>query len=161
MIYFDIDGCFRDLEKEAYGEESSEWNELHNGMKLLEYIEKDPYILLRSPETEYCEALRSLNLSPIRFITAHKKPLWQYNTLLWIKEHFGTNVDVQFSYNAYTKMNKLKDEDFLVEDFPKFKEETLKRIILIDKKYNRGCVPFIRITNPDQFIKVVRELNNE
>jgi hypothetical protein len=148
MVYWDLDGCLRDLVS-ACTYDPQEWDTICHGMTLIEYVNQNLELLTSATPTEYLPIVAD---KEITILTV--QPLnWIPYTRLWIEKHlpFANTV---WCDHFEDKFRCLDDGDLLVEDYPRFKDNS--RIIMIDRSYNRVIQSHIRVRTPAE-LKLVLE----
>jgi hypothetical protein len=162
-IVFDLDGVIRDLNLYLANKYQipypQEWFWTHEGKDIYQWAEEDKLeILLNSPTTEYINIIKEYFGNAIEIWTC-QPTAWRPFTLKWLQNNFPeTKVKVDF-LNGKEKRLRLDSEPntFLVEDSPQF--EDYKRIILIDRPYNKNNlnVP-MRINNEKEIERFFRKV---
>lgn len=154
MLYLDVDGVIRDLQRAVLGELPDQWNCYKYGIDFCSIINNDLSVLLTAEPTEYYEVIKKIH--PLRIISCQPKN-WRDNTGQWLKKHFGY-FEVLFVESPEDKLDMLYDGDWLVEDYPLFND--YKRIILIDRPYNRD-VAADRVKTPEELEAKLRSVRYE
>jgi hypothetical protein len=152
MIYYDLDGVLRCLSTAAGNGVPGEWNEKINGRNLIDIINDDHRLLETAPDTQYCSTVKQF--CPIQ-ILSHQNNEWVPHTIYWLLKHFSWN---EFAFYNVTcpeeKLEILKDGDYLIEDYPFFKDYS--KVALIDWAYNKD-VDAIRFTEPRQLKEFIEQ----
>lgn len=147
MIHFDLDGVIRNLGS-LERKNTPCWKIKIDGEDFCEYINNNLHILKESPPTEYYKTIHSSSDS--FSIITRQDWHWRPYTIEWMHKHFSDKkFKLNFVGSFEEKMSFLKEEDFIVEDFPYFKDYS--KIVLIGWPYNENVKgEHIRITNPKQ-----------
>lgn len=154
MIYFDLDGVIRSLSPTALGYPAPHWWHKKDGKTIVDLINEDLRILTESPPTEYYPIIKEL---PEINIITHQPEHWKERTTEWISHHFpGKEINIAYVNSPEEKMEYLYDGDYLVEDYPFFKDYS--RIILIDRAYNGQAAAPVRIYQPEELRKCLKPL---
>jgi len=144
MIYWDLDGCIRDLASPLHGGSAPmSWSQpLPNGWDICAYISDNKHILTECPPTEYYGVAKGL---PSISIISCQPESWRPFTTRWIRKHFDmATTDITYVDNGRDKLALLAPEDLLIEDYPLF--EDYSQIILLNQPYNREVLaPYVRI----------------
>ena len=155
MIYFDLDGVLRDLISPLFHVKDVRfWNvENQFGQNFLDLVNRNLDVLLHAPCTEYVDVWKKF-----KGIIITKQPLqWKFLTSVWISVNLG-KADVLYVEDGESKLQYLKDGDYLVEDYPYF--EDYSKIILIDHLYNREVKhPFARVKNARGLARILSRLS--
>ncbi len=152
MIYIDVDGVIRDLCFGAWGNvEVTHWDFEVNGKGIVDTIDANPEILVKSPPTEYLECLSGLD--HVIFLTA-QRPNWIEFTHRWLKMYVPIQWQAIITRGPDDKERRLVDGDILIDDYPGFK--SFDRIALLDRPYNRHIDVPLRITDKNGFMEVLR-----
>ena len=162
-IVFDLDGVIRDLNLYLQNKYQipypQEWFWTYKGKDIYQWAEHDKLCILNySPVTEYFGVISEhfLESKKIEIWTCQPED-WKPLTLEWMCKHFGTGYEVKF-LNGKEKRLKLDSEPntFLVEDSPQF--EDYKRIILINRPYNKNLNVPMRINNERELERFLRKV---
>jgi len=156
MIYFDLDGVIRDLCK-VTPYYPQKWDSTFGGLTLVEYFNKYKHLLIEAPATEYFSTIEKYFAEEITIITSQQKG-WEIFAEKWLEIYFiDTKVNIIYDTE---KLYLLKNNDFLVEDYPKYNDYS--QIVLIDRPYNREVVsPYLRIHSPQELEIFFKRSMNE
>jgi len=132
MLYFDIDGVIRNLQKSLKIdlENWNDFNEFH-----YDKIKNDPKRHLEN--APYYENMRKIinSYDQKYFITCSSERFKDY-TENFLKRIFN-NFLVIYVENPESKLSYLGSDDYLVDDYPFYRD---KRVILVERKYNKDYV---------------------
>ena len=156
MFYWDIDGVLRLLYCGAFKHEPSYWGETLNGKTLIDIVNEHPEICLSSPPSEYVKVVN--RYCKHLHILSNQLPSWTEWTNKWLNKYIEIPYDVRYTNNPFHKISLLGHNDYLVEDYPNFQDYS--KIILINRKYNRGIECPIRISKPNELIKIIAKLGD-
>lgn len=148
-VYFDLDGVIRDLAGHVFSDDPDSWDTPIKGMSFYDYVDKNPSTLVDSPKTKYCEVISKFSPHIVTCQPAH----WRTYTLKWIAENIPTLSAVTFVKHPDEKFKMISKSDWIVEDYPNFKDYS--RVILIDHKYNRAANAVIRIKDPVDLLRLL------
>jgi len=155
-IYFDVDGVLRNLTKEVLGREPKTWNDIENeeGENLFDLISEELWLLLKAPPTEYVEVVKEL--SSISILSS-QPGFWRKWTDKWLDKHFpDTLVEVNYVAKPEKKLEFLKEEDILIDDYPLFEDNS--QVVILDHVYNRDVKDcYARIKNVEDLKKLLEE----
>jgi len=159
QIFWDLDGCIRDLAAPLHGGASPlSWSQpLPNGWDICAWINDNKEILALCPPTQYYCIARAL--PSISIISAQPEG-WRPFTSAWIHKHFNmATTTVTYVDSGEEKLDLLGASDLLVEDYPLF--SNYSQIILIDHPYNQGVVaPYKRVYDKCQLVRVLKEAHS-
>lgn len=151
-VYFDLDGVIRNLAGHMFTRDPEDWDEPIHGMNFYDYLDSNLHMLEESPKTEYCDVIAQyyptiLSCQPLR---------WREGTMKWIANNLGGKISgVIFTKHPLDKFHYVSKSDWLVEDYPGFKDYS--RIILIDHAYNKKVLnPAMRIKDPEILDRFLR-----
>ena len=154
-IVFDLDGVMRDLMGYCHDRfdvtSPTEWFWKHNGKDVYRLVKEDNYnALIYSPPTKYLSTIKKY--SKKLEIWSHQPPKWRSYTKHWLDYYLGEySIRYLTTKQKRARLDKHKDT-WLVEDNPNFK--SYKRIILIDRLYNRN-VDCYRVKTSSKLNKVL------
>lgn len=151
---FDLDGVLRHLSPMVgRGREPHSWDEpAPNGQSFMEFMGDRLNLLAEAPPTEYLDVAKRAFGKRLTVMTC-QPPHWMPFTSLWLRDYipwakvFYVN-DIQDKVEVINELSY--DDTVIVEDYPRFPPEFYKKVILIDRPYNRGIDSFARITSPGQ-----------
>jgi hypothetical protein len=154
-IFFDLDGVIRNL-CGLHCDKTKSWDTKIKGLGVCEYVNQDLEKILKSKPTPYFDVIN--RLQEITIISQQPNH-WRSWSDKWIEKYFG-NKKVTIIYTSECgdyKLNFLKSDDILIEDYPFF--SSYKQVILIDYPYNRNvtCSDFMRINNPEQLSRFMEK----
>jgi hypothetical protein len=156
VVYYDIDGCLRDLAGAVCGKTPDTY-EYQNafGEGFCDIVDKNLHFLLEAKPTIYYPIVRMF--CPITIITCQPE-LWIPNTAKWLMDHFkrGEIRYVEVVGHPKDKLKLLKEGDFLVEDYPMF--DDYSQIILIDHPYNQNVHAKIIVKSPEHLLETLRNV---
>jgi hypothetical protein len=143
MIYWDLHGVLADLSRAVWGFEPPSWWHKQDGENLIDRVEADLSLLEKCEPTQYFALVQSL---PFIFILSSQPVHWRERSNNWIRKHFNPNrVYIRYVNNPQEKLSLLKENDRL--DFP---AEEYKKIILINREYNKEAPAKIRVSSPEE-----------
>ena len=153
-IYWDLDGVLRDLSKLVFGKDPPKWEtRTSDRLSIFDAIRKDPRLLIDAPATEYLPV--ALKQKSVHILTCQPEN-WRTLTELWVATHLkSTDTAITFTDTSHGKLSMIEDRDYLIEDYPLF--ACYKKIILIDKPYNRKVEAPIRVYTPEQLERILNE----
>jgi hypothetical protein len=160
MIYFDLDGVIRDFEQAIWGDKKlREWDApCPNGQNVFDYVENNLDVLLTAPPTKYCNVIRKHNPT----ILSSQPELWRPNTTKWIKKYVPEYKKIIYVSKPEEKLPYfLKTDNWLVDDYPNFKPEVYRKIILIDTSFNQNVDCKIRVKYPIILEAVLKTLGGK
>ena len=145
---FDLDGVMRDLHKyieKKFDSKITHWGWTNgNGEDVCDVINNDLDILLKAEPTEYLQTI--LKYYPKPEIWTDQPDHWIYGTLEWINYNVGTDCKVRILDTGKKRERLDSHKDLvLVEDSPNF--DDYERIVLIDKRHNKGVNASVRVYN--------------
>ena len=152
-ILFDLDGVLRMFGSYALGFEPDDWDAKHNGKSVIDIINERPEMCAYCPESEYLPIVNE-KLDHITILT-NQLDRWIPFTEIWLQRHIKIPYDVVYTKNSDQKLTYLGKHDWIVEDFPKFKDYS--NIALITRNYNKKLNVPLRISNVDEFTKFLEE----
>lgn len=152
MLFFDLDGVLRMLGPYALTYEPEHWDSKKDGKTVIEIINEHPEMCMYCPESEYLPIVNN-RLNEITILT-NQFDTWIPFTEIWLRRHIKIPYDVIYTKNGEHKLGYLNNtNDILVEDFPKF--ENYNRIALITRKYNQHLNVPLRISNTEEFSRLL------
>ena len=165
MLYFDLDGVLRDINYLVFGkEEPDKWDAVNNsGNDVITAVNKNRDILTRAPGTEYLKPVLDYieNYGKSLCLITCQPSAWRPYTEKWIERNISKRPYfsarppiVYYTREPEAKLGLLSKNDYLVEDYPKFK--TYEKIYLIDRQYNRNVRgERHRVRKPKDLIKIM------
>lgn len=156
MLYWDIDGVLRLLYCSTFRYEPNSWDEKLNGKSHIDIVNEHPEICLYAPPSEYLEIVNTY--CNHLHLLSNQLPSWITWTNKWLNKHVKIPYDVKYTKNPAHKISLLGSNDYLVEDYPKFQDYS--KIILINRKYNQDTKCPIRISKPNELIKIIAKLGD-
>lgn len=158
-LFVDIDGVLRNLNEIAFGFEPPIWDyKNERGEDLISILKQHPEYNIKAKPYSYISVINKL--PKVKFLTA---TLFRKETEEWLSMYLKTNYTVYYVSETKQKigfLNKWKSqfliEPYLIDDSPKLEE--LKNLILINRNYNKGVFPFVRIFNEKELEVVLENL---
>lgn len=155
-IVFDIDGVIRDLDKiliKKYHlpipKEYYDWD--NKGYNINDMINT---IMPYAKPTEYLTVIKNYNKNePLEFWTNQPTVFRKKQTKKWLKKYINRKFIIRF-LTSKEKFKTLNKNIILVEDYPLF--PNYKRIILIDRPYNKKVKAKIRIKSQKELRKILK-----
>lgn len=156
MIYVDIDGVLRRLDRIALGRDAICWKDCNEKKEsLLKIIDHNLDLLVQAEPTEY---LDYFNTWPELHLLTSQKKEWRKYTYKWLQEHLKVPFDITYSKSADDKLRYLNKKDFIIDDSPMF--SNFAKVILIDKAYNKNVHNSYRIHNVEELKMVMKHLES-
>jgi len=156
IIYFDIDGVLRALDKELWGSERKSWDgNFVGGVDVCTFLDAHPEVLFSAPPTEYLKSVKNFYTfyGFTLYLMSYQTENWRSNTEKWLKKHLnGIKYKVTYVTNLEDKLKLLRNNDLLIEDYPNFSDYS--KIIIVDRKYNRH-VKGVRVKTAKQLLNLL------
>ena len=159
-LLYDLDGVLRWLTAVPRDwHEPASWDEpLPNGQSILEFFGEKLERLCYAPVTEYYSTMVKDRRQRMTILT-HQPEEWIPYTDKWIHVYIP-NAEVIYVNSFEEKMKYINEETLLVDDYPKFKDNS--KIVIIDRPYNKNVKDcYIRIKSPEEFDTFRKEIEIE
>ena len=156
-LIYDLDGVLRWLTAVPRDwREPLDWDEpLPTGQNVFEYFGEKLERLCYAPVTEYYSTIVKDRNAKLTIVT-HQPKEWVLYTEKWIHVYIPM-ATVFYVGSSEEKMEHLNEETLLVEDYPKFKDNS--KIVMIDRAYNREVKDcYKRIHSPEELQSFMEEI---
>ena len=164
LVFWDIDGVLRDLDKAVFGHHPGEWVAKVKGMDFIEYVSKNKRVLLQASPTDYVKALEKLCKSSFlenRILSSQPQD-WREHTVYWLQKNVSKDIEVEFVDTPEQKLDRVREElkknvwssVYLIDDYP-FRgnvEGLENNLLVVDRKYNRKYEVKRRVDSPGQLL---------
>jgi len=159
-VVFDLDGVIRNLGivfKRLKIPTPTNWFWKYQNKDIYDWIREDYNLLLYAKKTKFLAVIEKYCKDKPIEIWTHQPKDWQEYTKRWIKKNIPNKVVVRWlnTEQKYKKLQK-RNNTWLVEDSPNF--PNYKRIILIDRPYNKKAKAKIRVKTPKQLERILNSL---
>jgi len=173
LLFWDIDGVLRSLDKAVLGVEADKWDIKINGLSFIDYVSQNKELLYLASTNKYYNVLMNIkNLDYLENkILSCQPPTWRNYTLKWLKKYNLNDLETIFVDNIENKLVELVkarekyDKVYLIDDYPFNDFDVIfvlrDSLILIDKKYNRKTYSTIRIKKPCELESFIKSLNKK